>query len=142
MAAPLPKHGAERNPRGNGPTSGPAVTERDAEVGARAVVALFRHWKISDADACRLLGGISSATYNRWKRGAMGRIGTDLTTRLSVLLGIHKALRLIFSENARAYAWVRQPNQDFAGDRALDVMLRGQLTDLLRVRHYLDAVRG
>lgn len=142
MSAPLPKPSADRAPLRDGPTTGPDVTERDAEVGARAVVALFRHWQISDADACRLLGGISTATYNRWKRGAVGRIGTDLKTRLSVLLGIHKALRLIFSENARAYAWVSQPNQDFAGDRALDVMLRGQLTDLLRVRHYLDAVRG
>lgn len=142
MAAPLSERRAEGATERHGRAPRLEVSARDAEIGARAVVALFRHWQISDADACCLLGGISTATYNRWKRGAVGRISTDLKTRLSVLLGIHKALRLIFSDNSRAYAWIGQPNRDFAGDRALDVMLRGQITDLLRVRHYLDTVRG
>ncbi len=118
------------------------ISATDAQIGAKAVVALFRHWKLSDAEACQLLGGVSIATYNRWKRGEIGRIGIDLQTRLSLLLGIHKALRLLFTDNARAYGWVSQPNQDFSGRRALDVMLDGQITDLLRIRSYLDAVRG
>jgi len=119
-----------------------APSPEDAQVGAKAVVALFRHWELSDADACQLLGGISVATYSRWKRGEFGRIGIDLQTRLSVLLGIHKALRLLFTDNHRAYSWVNQPNKDFSGRRALDVMRDGQITDLLRIRNYLDAVRG
>jgi hypothetical protein len=57
-------------------------------------------------------------------------------------MGIHKALRLLFTENARAYEWVKKPNKAFGGETALDVMLRGYLTDLFRVRHYLDAARG
>ena len=120
----------------------PTISVDDVQVGAKAVVALFKHWALSDADACTLLGGISIATYNRWKRKEFGRIGTDLQTRLSVLLGIHKALRMLFVENRRAYEWVHQPNQDFGGRRALAVMLDGQITDLLRIRRYLDAVRG
>ena len=38
--------------------------------------------------------------------------------------------------------WVKKPNQAFGGQRALDVMLGGYLTDLFRVRAYLDAARG
>lgn len=128
--------------RQHAPAPSTEVSNHDAEIGAKAVVALFRHWGLSDAEACQLLGGISIATYSRWKRGEFGRIGIDLRTRLSLLLGIHKALRLLFSENARAYEWVGRPNQAFGGRSALDVMLQGQMTDLMRVRTYLDAVRG
>ena len=57
-------------------------------------------------------------------------------------MGIHKALRVLFSDNARAYRWVKAPNRAFGGKTALEVMLGGAITDLMRVRHYLDAERG
>jgi len=57
-------------------------------------------------------------------------------------MGIHKALRIIFLESARGYAWIRAANAAFGGVRALEVMLGGELTDIMRVRRYLDAERG
>ena len=57
-------------------------------------------------------------------------------------MGIHKALRIIFTEAARGYAWIRAANHVFGGASALDVMLGGELTDIMRVRHYLDAERA
>ena len=57
-------------------------------------------------------------------------------------MGIHKALRLLFREASRGYGWIKRPNETFGGATALDVMLQGQLTDLMRVRRYLDAQRG
>jgi uncharacterized protein (DUF2384 family) len=119
-----------------------AITDREAEAMARAVVNLFRRWELRDHDACVLLGGLSPRTYARWKDGDIGRIPRDLKARLSNLMGIHKALRIIFAEPERAYAWVRRPNAAFHGASALDVMLHGELTDLMRVRRYLDAERG
>ena len=120
----------------------PAITDAEAEAGARAVVNLFRRWGLSDAESCTLLGGISPATYTRWKRGEIARLGVDLKTRLSVLLGVHKALRILYTENERVYAWVSKPNAHFDGVRPLDVMLQGRLSDLFDVRQYLDAARG
>jgi len=121
--------------------SGVAIT--DAEVAAmfRAVVNLFRLWGITDAEAATLLD-LPVRTFARWKAGEIGRIGRDGKARLSNLLGIHKALRLIFREPQRAYAWVKAPNDAFGGKRALDVMLGGDLIDLMRVRRYLDAERS
>lgn len=81
-------------------------------------------------------------TLARWKAGDTGRIGRDGRARLSNLLGIHKALRIVFREPARAYAWVKSGNTAFGGRSALDVMLGGELTDLMRVRRYLDSERG
>ena len=48
----------------------------------------------------------------------------------------------IFSEPQRGYEWIRAGNSAFGGASALDVMLGGELTDIMRVRRYLDAERG
>ncbi|WP_306031155.1 MbcA/ParS/Xre antitoxin family protein [Stappia sp. MMSF_3263] len=108
----------------------------------RATIALFARWGLSDEQASRLLGDISVRTYQRWKTGTFGRVGVDLAERMSNLMGIHKALRLLFREAERGYGWISRPNADFDGRSALDVMLQGRITDLMRVRRYLDARRG
>jgi len=115
----------------------------DAEAGAmfRACLNLFRLWGVTDEQAATILD-LAPRTFARWKAGDLGRIGRDGRARLSNLLGIHKALRLVFREPARGYAWVRAPNTAFGDSSALDVMLGGELTDLMRVRRYLDAERG
>lgn len=120
----------------------PPITDEEGAAMARAVIRLFQHWQLTDAQACVLLGELSPRTYARWKTGDVGRLGRDLKARLSNLMGIHKALRIIFVDPQRGYAWVRQPNEAFAGRSALDIMLQGDLVDLLRVRRYLDAERG
>lgn len=115
----------------------------DAEGGAmlRAVLNLFAKWGLSDEEAATLLD-LPLRTYRRRKTGDAGRMGRDAKARLSNLLGIHKALRLIFTDPQRCYDWVKAPNGTFGGQSALDVMLNGELTDLMRVRRYLDAERG
>lgn len=61
---------------------------------------------------------------------------------MSLLLGIHKALRIIYTDAARGYRWVGAANTVFGGKSALDIMLRGGIEDIRRIRSYLDAVRG
>ena len=115
----------------------------DAEAAAmfRASVNLFRLWEITDEDAAFLLD-LPVRTYRRWKAGELGRIDRDGKARLSNIMGIHKALRVIFREPQRGYAWIKAANTAFANRAALEVMLGGELTDLMRVRRYLDAERG
>jgi hypothetical protein len=117
------------------------ITDEEAAAAFRATVNLFRLWGITDEEAATLLD-LPLRTYRRWKGGEQGRIDRDGRARLSNLMGIHKALRIIFREPQRAYSWIKAPNAAFAGKRALDVMLGGELTDLMRVRRYLDAERG
>ncbi len=81
-------------------------------------------------------------SYRRWKAGEQGRIDRDGKARLSNLMGIHKALRYMFREPERSYRWIKASNDAFRGASALDIMLGGELTDLMRVRRYLDAERG
>lgn len=121
----------------------PYLSDEEARASARAVTNLFRLWELNDEEACDLLGGISVRTWSRWKSGDIGRIDRDLGTRLSLFLGIHKALRYMFGHDApRLYGWIKRGNAAFGGASALDIIRYGQLMDLYRVRRYLDAERG
>lgn len=124
-------------------TDGPELTHDEALASARAIMNLFGKWNLSDDEARQILGGMPVRTWARWKAGDIGRIDRDLATRLSLLLGIHKALRYMFSRDIkRAYMWVKTDNKVFGGRSALDMMLRGQIIDLYGVRRYLDAERS
>jgi Protein of unknown function (DUF2384) len=123
------------------PVSG-KVTAAEAAAMMRAVFNLFTRWRISDAQARVLLGSPSSSTYYRWKRGEIGSIPGDTVWRLGDLMGIHKALRYLFLEPERGYAWVSKANEAFGGKSALERMLGGAPGDLSAVRAYLDAERG
>ncbi|GFM29013.1 MbcA/ParS/Xre antitoxin family protein [Novosphingobium sp. PY1] len=117
------------------------VTQDESAAMFRAVLNLFARWDLTDEQAATLLD-MPVRTYRRWKAEGPGRISRDGAARLSNLMGIHKALRIIFSEARRGYAWIKADNAAFAGASALDIMLGGELTDLMRVRRYLDAERG
>jgi hypothetical protein len=117
------------------------ITDEEAAAMFRAALNLFRLWDLSDDQAAVLLD-LPVRTYRRWKAGDVGRIDRDGKARLSNILGIHKALRIVFTDPHRGYAWIKAPNTAFAERSALEVMLGGELTDLMRVRRYLDAERG
>ncbi|MDA3887844.1 MAG: MbcA/ParS/Xre antitoxin family protein [Allgaiera sp.] len=119
-----------------------AITDAEGGALARATVNLFQAWGLTDAEARNLLGGMSARTWARWKEGTIGRVDRDLKMRMAHLMGIHKGLRYLFRDPARGYAWVRKPNAAFGGSSALDFMLRGEISDLARMRDWLDAERG
>ena len=117
------------------------VTQEEAAAMFRAALGLFGKWELTDEQAATLLD-MPVRSFRRWKAEGPGRISRDGSARLSNIMGIHKALRIIFSETQRGYAWIKAGNTAFAGSNALDVMLGGELTDIMRVRRYLDAERG
>ena len=117
------------------------IDDTEAAAMFRAALALFDKWGLTDEQAATLLD-LAPRSYKRWKASVPGRIDRDGKARLSNLMGIHKALRIVFREPRRGYEWVRKANDAFGGLSALDVMLGGELTDLMRVRRYLDAERG
>jgi hypothetical protein len=117
------------------------ITQAEGAAMFRAALNLFGKWEITDEQAATLLD-MPVRSYRRWKAEGPGRISRDGAARLSNLMGVHKALRIIFTEPGRGYAWIKAGNAAFGGASALDVMLGGELTDIMRVRRYLDATRG
>lgn len=117
------------------------ITQDEAAALFRAARGLFGKWGLTDEQAATLLD-MPLRSYRRWKAEGPGRASRDGRARLSNLMGIHKALRIIFAEPQRGYCWIRAGNAAFGGASALEVMLGGELTDIMRVRRYLDAERG
>ena len=124
------------------PPEAPTFSEAEIQAMQRAMIRIAQNWQIGDEQMAILLGDISTRTFARWKKGEYGRVGVDMAARMSNLIGIHKALRLLFKDAQRGYGWIKRANDAFAGRSALAVMLGGNLTDLMRVRRYLDASRA
>lgn len=125
-----------------------AVQEKLSPVAIRAFFRMAAHWQLRDEDARGLIGGVSNGSFYQLKRGPVKAAGAktldqDKLTRVSLLVGIFKALNILYSTKL-ADAWVQLPNSNpiFGGQTPLAYMLRGGLPAMLRVRQLLDARRG
>ena len=109
----------------------------------KGLIAVASHWKLRDEDTRELLGGMSSGSFYDLKSGARKILNTDQLTRISLLIGIYKALNILYSPKL-ADAWIALPNTNpmFAGDTPLNYVKRDGIPAFLRVRQLLDARRG
>jgi hypothetical protein len=109
----------------------------------RGLVRIAAHWNLKDEDTRELLGGMSSGSFYALKSRASKILDADQLTRISLLIGIYKALNILYSQKL-ADAWMTLPNMNpmFGGDSPLDYGKKGGIPALLRVRQLLDARRG
>ncbi len=114
----------------------------DDAAAKRAFFRIMEAWQVSDADARVLLGAPSRSTFYNYKRGEGGALSADTLERISYVLGIYKALQLLFPNPQQADEWLRKQNRAFGGRSALEHALGGHVVDLADVRRFLDAVRG
>src|SRR5438105_13536945 len=77
--------------------SSQAVQEKLSTAANRAFFSLTAHWKLRDEDARSLLGGISNGSFYQLKRSASKILDQDKLTRISLLVGIFKALNILYS---------------------------------------------
>ena len=100
-------------------------------------------WKLRDEDARELLGGLSSSAFYEWKKNPRRVLEVDRITRISYLVGIYKALHIIYGDKL-ADEWVSLPNRNliFGGRTPLAYMQAGGLLAMQTVRKLLDARRG
>jgi hypothetical protein len=108
------------------------------------MVRLAGYWRLTGAEVCALLGDISERTWFRMKKGEGSKtLSQDALTRVSVLVGVFKGLRLLFSLPL-ADQWVRLPNNGplFRGRPPLERMIEGGIPAMLDARRHVDALRG
>lgn len=132
-----------------------AVTRRRLSAAAiKGFLAIMEKWDLRDPDARQLLGGVSTGSYYALKQEALkkpakkdearGRVlDQDTLTRVSLLVGIFKALNILYSPKL-ADAWVTLPNSNpmFQGLTPLAYMVQHGQPGMVRVRQLLDARRG
>jgi hypothetical protein len=117
--------------------------ERLSGPGLKTFFRIMTRWGVRDEDARALLGGVSNGPFYELKRSGARVLDADRLTRVSYIVGIYKALRILHSD-AIADQWVRLPNRNpiFGGRTPLDYMMRGGLPAMQTVRRLLDARRA
>jgi hypothetical protein len=120
-----------------------AERERLSGPALKAFFNIMTRWGVRDEDARVLLGGVTNGPFYEMKRHPDRVIDADRLTRISYLIGMFKALRILHAP-ALADEWVRLPNQNpiFAGLTPLAYMIRGGLPAMQTVRRLLDARRA
>ena len=120
------------------------VSNLQLQAAFKAVVNLLEKWQCS-TEEMQLLLGLKRSTLFKYKSSPeKALISKDLSERLSYLLNIHAALRILFSNSQSIYGWVRKPNFSpfFNGRTAMSIMLQGRVIDLWAVASRLNAERG
>ncbi|HEU4653468.1 MAG TPA: MbcA/ParS/Xre antitoxin family protein [Steroidobacteraceae bacterium] len=117
------------------------------QLGSTALTAFFNitaGWGLTAEEERQLLGSPPRSTFFKWKSEKSAKLAADTLERISYVMGIYKALRILLPTEAAANSWVKKPNTaaPFAGRSALARMLGGRVIDLADVRRYLDAERG
>jgi hypothetical protein len=109
----------------------------------KAFFNIVERWNVKDEVARDLLGGVSNGTFYAMKRNPGKTLGSDQLLRLSYLVGIFKALNILYSRKL-ADAWMQLPNSNriFEGATPLAYVRRGGLPALQTIRRLLDARRG
>lgn len=114
-----------------------------AAVALKAWARIAGAWSLTLGEAAAL-ADMSESTWKRARKpGFAGDLTQDQMLRLSALIGIYKALTLYFGEDI-APRWMTLPNRGplFDGARPVDTLFAEGLPQFLRVRDYLDALRG
>jgi hypothetical protein len=122
----------------------PKVRKRVSAPAMRTFLNAARAWELSVDEQRGLLGWPAPSTYHKYKAGDVGTLSYDMLTRISLLLGIYKALHILYPDEALADRWVKLPNSNpiFGGKPALSLMIDGGIDGLTQTRRLLDARRG
>jgi len=113
---------------------------------APAIAAFFAiadKWQLRNEDAMALLGGASHGRYFELKKNRKGLLSQDELTRISLLIGIFKALNILFSQRL-ANQWPLRSNSNpmFGDAPPLQFLTRAGVPGMIGVRRLLDARRG
>jgi len=131
------------------PRATPIGEPAQAGAGLRTFARIADKWKISARDAMALLGVDSRSTYYELLRRARASkevkgLNRDQLDRLSYLLGIYEAIRVLFphSEETRD-SWVSSANTApiFAGRTPLEIM-RSNMIGLYQTFAHLTSARA
>ncbi len=116
---------------------------RLSPVAIEAFLNIVEAWNVKNDEAMALLGGVSNGKFHDMKRHRSTVLTQDELTRVSYLIGIFKALNILFSRKL-ANEWVKRPNTNpmFRNASPLEVMLNVGMPAMMETRRLLDSRRG
>lgn len=111
--------------------------------GLRTAINILEKWGAGGDTGSAILR-VSRSTYTRAKRGEAVSLDRDQLTRVSLVLNIHAALRVLFDnpENLYGFMGMKNHNPFFEGRSPLEVIAGGDFVALYETFRRLDALRG
>lgn len=123
-----------------------AFIKAQCAAGLRAAVNILEKWRASSDQICRILR-ISRSTYARANQPDPTwsvNLDSDQMHRISLVLNIHAALRLVFDNPDNVYGFVAMVNHNefFNGRSPLEIMAQGDMISLYETFRRIDVLRG
>lgn len=107
-----------------------------------AIFNIFSLWRLTGQQQMTLLGLSNEKTLYNWKnQPEKAKLTRDCLERASYILGIYRALQVLFPDEAQSDRWLHTPNDNplFGGSAPIEKMLGGLVVDLAVVREHLDS---
>ncbi len=122
-----------------------ALRKRWSAPSIRAFAAIAEQWKLSEIQQLVVLGSPGPTTYRRWRYAAQTGghliLSGGTFARISTVLRIYRALRILFSEAGFQSEWLHRAHDahPFRGTPPLRRIVTGSWEDLEAVAQFLDA---
>lgn len=121
-------------------------SKSQSTIGLRAALNILERWQASSEQSCRILR-ISRSTYTRASQRDSEwavSLDADQLQRVSLVLNMHSALRLVFDNPENVYGFVAMANQNefFNGRSPLEIMAQGDMISLYETFRRIDVLRG
>lgn len=122
----------------------PVNRRRLSAPGLRTFLKIADHWSLNEQQRLLILGSPHRSRYTSWcKKVQLQKqitLNVDVLIRISALLGIYQALRILYTDEPHAVEWLRTPHNAivFGGRPPLDLVTCGTQDGLLTVRRFLD----
>jgi hypothetical protein len=124
----------------------PTSSKAKAAIGLKVAVNILEKWGASGEQSTAILR-VSRSTYARAKRGDPGwevNLDEDQLTRISLVLNMHAALRVVFDNPENLYGFMAMPNHNayFNGKTPLELISQGGILPLYEVSKRIGSLRG
>jgi hypothetical protein len=122
----------------------PVVRKRLSGPAMRSFFKIGEAWQLTFEQERALLGWPASSTLYKYKQEEVGTLTYDALIRVSLVLGIFKALHILYPDRQLADRWIKLPNANnlFGGQPAIDFLTKAGIDGLYQVRRLLDSRRG
>ena len=122
----------------------PADARRKSVSGLKAAFNILDKWGCT-ADQAQAILRLPKATYYKYRNDPeSARLDRDQLTRISYLLNMHQALRIVFENPENVYGFMRKRNNNpyFHGRTPLEVIESGDFATLYETFRRIDTLRN
>lgn len=122
----------------------PQPDPAQAGIGLKVAMNILDKWQCKPAQKQAILAMARSTLYKVQDDYASARLSGDQLERVSYILNIHQALRIVFSnpQNVDGFMQMNNHNPYFNGKTPLELISTGRFGTLYEVFVRIDAMRG